>query len=209
MFESIMALWPMLQSAISNPNTAQAATQMSALGDPDAVMPPLFADAQQWSPTHMGGATDSQQMQGAMMQRPQGPMQGFADMLGGMPGIPNGQSAGALAQGIPPTAPVAPAGPVPMPPAMGTPMPVPVEDRGTQASQQDADRARLMDRRNQLTQQQYKELMGMMPDQKGYVPPAPGVIAPRGLSGNMQMLEAGQRQMPRRATLGDLIYGGR
>lgn len=202
MFESLMALWPMLQSAVSNPNTTQAAAQMSSLGDPDAVMKPLFADAQQWSPTYMGGATDSQQMQGAMTQRPQGPFQGFADMLGGMPGVPNGQAAYSLSQ--PPV----------QAPSPLMPRPQQQINLGNSAQMMDGTPRQVQTQQQERTQQgltgeQYKQLMGMMPDQKGYVPPAPGVVAPRGLSGNMQMLDAGRGQVARRATLGDLIYGGR
>ena len=63
---------------------------------------------------------------------------------------------------------------------------------------------------SKLTPEQYKALMGMMPDQKSNSAPLPPPGAPRPSSiQSMQMLQAAPVQPQRRLTLADLIYGGR
>lgn len=61
-----------------------------------------------------------------------------------------------------------------------------------------------------LTPEQYKELMGMMPDQRSNYNPLPPPGAPRPSSiQSMQVLQSAPVQPQRRLTLADLIYGGR
>ncbi len=63
---------------------------------------------------------------------------------------------------------------------------------------------------NGLTAEQYKMLMGQMPDQRGNYQPmsAPGAAHSKGLQGNFAMQQNVPMQAQRKPSLADLIYGG-
>lgn len=87
----------------------------------------------------------------------------------------------------------------------------PIEEKGINAGMMDRARVAFQDKANKLTPEQYKQLMGMMPDSKDNYQPMPA-MAPRvtPLNANMQMLAAGNALgVPQRPTLAQLIYGGR
>jgi len=185
MFEQLQQLWQMMQAGAASPNPDAAAAQLAQLGDPNALMAPLFSDAQQWSPTNFGQdmqvnlANSAQQLPG-----PMNPVPGF-----GGPEAPLMTFDKMLQQ----------------------PQPQPQVNLANSAQMMDGSQrpAAQPSPNPGLTAQQYQQLMGMMPDQKGYVPPAPPPGRPTGQVGAMQMLNPGTLPQQRRPTLAELIYGGR
>lgn len=181
MFENLQNLWAMLSQGAQMPDTSAVAAQMAQLGDPDTLMKPLFSDTKSWSPTYFGEGLAPPAQGG-------GPL-GLNDQLITFDKM------------------LRPQAPVQVPQINlgnsdfmmdGTP-----RQPGASAGAQTQDRAR-------LTVEQAVQLMGAMPDQKGYIPPAPASPGrPQPFNTQMTTLQPGTLSAQRRPTLGDLIYGGR
>lgn len=179
-------LWQMLSQGAQSPDPTAAAASLAQLGDPDAVMAPLFKDTKSWSPTYMGEGFDA--------PSPTGPLAGVGQSGAADPMITFDKM-------------LTPQAPVQVPQVnLGNSA---YNMDGT-ARVRSPDFGASTQPNNALSTQQMQQLLGAMPDAKGgpQLPPPASPGRPSPFNAQMSTMAAPSPNMARRLTLADLIYGG-